>query len=274
VMGAAETGDWGCATTGVGLTRPAPAAQVTYTYPGNGAKGVPVQQFAHEIPYTPGSRVGIPEGTVTGPYLYMMFDGPSQSPFDDARVVSAGLRGPAGPVDIVTVDDTTNGLTAYLPPGAEIIPRRPLAPQTTYTASVSAIVAARPPPTYQAIDVPVTHTWRFTTGAAHTSPPSTVGSKLRLARSSAGRSATGVVIVISCAAGCIVEARGTVKVPGRRAIPVTGSGRRNGPGKVSVTLKLSRANRVRVRRAGRNARVRVTLNAISGGSLRVDVPVR
>jgi hypothetical protein len=274
VMGAAETDGWGCATTQVGLTRPPPAAQVTYTYPGDGAKNVPIQEFAHEVPFTPGSRVGIPDGTATGPYLYMMFDGPAQSPFDDARVVSAGLTGPGGPVDIVPVDNLTDGAGALLPPGAEIIPRRPLAPRTTYTASISAIVSARPPPRYQPVDIPFTHTWRFTTGVAEQAPPSLVGSKVRLARSSAGRSSKGVIVVVRCTTSCVLDARGTVKIPGARAIPVTGTGRHTGAGKVSVTLKLSRANRARVRRAGRTARVRVTVKAINGGSLRVDVPVR
>ena len=75
-MGAAENQGWGCATTLASRKRPAPANDVTYTYPGDGARSWPPSQVAAEEPYTPGERIGIPAGTKTGPYLYVMVDAP------------------------------------------------------------------------------------------------------------------------------------------------------------------------------------------------------
>ncbi|MBA2347843.1 MAG: hypothetical protein H0V81_06050 [Solirubrobacterales bacterium] len=158
-MGAAETGAYGCATTLASRARPAPAADVSYSYPGDGATGWPAAQTAFEAPYTPGEKVGIPAGTRTGPYLYVLFDGPDLSPSSRAQVTRATLSGPDGPVALATVDNTTPGLVGYLPPGAELIPRAPLRPESVYRASVTASVggsgvAART----------FSHRWSFTTG--------------------------------------------------------------------------------------------------------------
>jgi len=70
-MGASEDQGYGCATTLASRNRPAPASDVTYTYPGDGATAWSPAQTAAEGPYTPGERVGIPAGTTTGPYLYV-----------------------------------------------------------------------------------------------------------------------------------------------------------------------------------------------------------
>jgi hypothetical protein len=164
-MGASENGGYGCATTLASLNRPAPPADVTYTYPGDGREGWPVAQTASEGPHPPGFFVGIPEGTQTGPYLYAMFDGPDLGPGTDASMGSATLTGPAGPVDVAVVDNTTPGLEGYLPTGVEVIPRAPLTAFTPYTAGVSAIVGGRV----------FTHQWTFTTGGTITGRGYTVG---------------------------------------------------------------------------------------------------
>lgn len=161
-MGASENQGYGCATTLASRNRPAPPSDVTYTYPGDGAAAWPVAQTASEGPYTPGERVGIPAGTTTGPYLYVMFDGPDLTPFDSATATSATLVGPEGSLDVAVVDNHTSGLEPYLPTGMEVIPRAPLRPDTTYTASVAASVSTQggggPTRTFS-------RTWSFATGA-------------------------------------------------------------------------------------------------------------
>lgn len=102
-------------------------------------------------------------GPETGPYLYVMFDGPDLTPFDTATATAATLTGPGGPVDVARVDNNhTPGLEGYLPPGMQVIPRSTLQPATTYTATVSAGVTtqggAGPARSFS-------RTWSFTTGA-------------------------------------------------------------------------------------------------------------
>jgi hypothetical protein len=161
-MGASEDGGYGCATTqGAVQARPAPPADVTYTYPGSGATGWTPAQTAFEGPYTPGERVGIPAGTKTGPYLYVMFDGADFFGGGTATATSASLTDPAGPIDIAVIDNHTSGLEGYLPTGMELIPKAPLKPSTTYTASVAANVT-----THGGGGAPArafSHTWSFTT---------------------------------------------------------------------------------------------------------------
>lgn len=193
-MGAAETQGYGCATTLASRNRPAPAADVTYTYPGNGATGWATAQTAAEGPYTPGERVGIPAGTRTGPYLYVMFDGPDVRTFDTAHATGATLTGPSGPVDVAVVDNATDGLSGYLPTGMELIPRAPLAEGATYTASVTADV------TTQSGTRPFASSWTFTTTGIR-------DNALRIAGVSASGRAVAVTVA-SSAPGAVVDAAG------------------------------------------------------------------
>jgi len=160
-MGAAENEGYGCATTLASRNRPAPAADVTYTYPGDGARGWPADQTARELPYTPGELLGIPEGTRTGPYLYAMFDGPDLTVSDTARAAAATLTGPDGPVELAVADNHTPGLEGFLPPGLELIPRSPLRANATYTATLRADVTTEggsgPQRAFE-------HRWTFITG--------------------------------------------------------------------------------------------------------------
>ena len=160
-MGAAEVQSYGCATTG-SRGGPAPAAPTTYTYPRAGATAWPFAQVAAESPHPPGwfATPRIEEGTRTGPYLYVMFDAPALRASDIAWATGATLTGPGGAVSVATVDNTTPGLEGYLPTGMQVIPRAPLLPGTTYTASVSASTT-----TQGGIGPaqPFTKTWSFTT---------------------------------------------------------------------------------------------------------------
>lgn len=159
VMGAAETEGFGCATTLASRNRPAPPAAVTYTYPADAATEWPAQQTAREGPYTPGEKLGIPQGTATGPYLYVMVDGPTLTPFDVADITAASLTGPAGPVEVLIVDNFTPDVGNFLPTGGMLIPRNPLAPGSPYTAQISATVQPQGGPA-----VVFDRTWSFKTG--------------------------------------------------------------------------------------------------------------
>lgn len=198
VTGVADRDGYVCMTTWPGYQRPAPPNWVTYTYPGPGAAGFRFEETAAESPFTPGEKVGIPEGTTTGPYLYVMFDGPFEHA--QATATAASLTGPDGPVDIAVVDNQTEGAGGYLPTGMELIPRRPLRPLATYTAAVSAVVA----------DTPVSHSWTFTTAARPNEVDLNLGS-------SGERSSEAVVTGYSQAPGPVVTLTG----PGGRVLTPT-----------------------------------------------------
>lgn len=126
----------GCMFTWPGYQRAEPATPQIFTYPGNGTSFIYPKETASEGPFTPGQFVGLPQGTTTGPYLYVLAWGVGK-----VHITSATLSGPSGPVEVRTVDDDTNGslgnLGSYLPPGGMLIPVQPLAYATTYTAHVS-----------------------------------------------------------------------------------------------------------------------------------------
>ena len=106
-----------------------PASPELLTYPGNGTNFIPPSEVASEEPVTPGEAVGIPAGTQTGPYLLIFAWGAPPG-----RITSASLRGPDGPVNIVTADNETSGpgnlagIGMDMPSGGVIIPRSPLSP--------------------------------------------------------------------------------------------------------------------------------------------------
>lgn len=116
-------GVWGgCATSIAGFDRRA-ERPVLYTYPGDGATGVYQSERATEVPFVPGDFVGLPQGTITGPHIYLLPHG-----VRPGRITSASLVGPSGPVAIRAVDNATEGLAGYMAPGGIIIPVAPLAP--------------------------------------------------------------------------------------------------------------------------------------------------
>jgi hypothetical protein len=266
--GVADRDGYVCVSTWPGYQRPAPASWLTYTYPGPGTAGHRFEETASESPFTPGERVGIPQGTMTGPYLYVMFDGPFASA--KATAGAATLTGPSGAVDLAVVDNTTSGAGSYLPPGIELIPRRPLRPRTTYTASIRATLEAQT--AAGTVQQPVSHAWTFTTGAR----PNDV--TVQLARnhrrpSSAELSvhslAPNLVVVLSGPGGAVVRPAldrgdGIVRlpVPGRwRACATSGGG------------STEYETRSRCARAMFPARLDVALaKRVSGRRLRLTVP--
>jgi hypothetical protein len=140
-----------CATTRAGYLRPAPSSPSLYSYPGDGAAGVAYRQWSYGLPVTPGDFVGLPAGFTTGPHLYVLADIDGQ-----ARMTDAGLVGPSGPVEVRTVDNTTDQLGAYLPTGGIIIPVSPLDPGAAYRATA----------TMQIGGITLSRAWTFSTGLA------------------------------------------------------------------------------------------------------------
>ncbi len=178
-----------CATTWPGYADAGPFAPVLYSYPGDGQTGWRVSEVAREGPFTPGDKVGLPQPTPTGPYLYALLDGPgSWFALRSAPLSSASLTGPDGPVEIRTAAANDPAVGPYLPPGAMLIPVKPLRPAARYTARVSFRVAG----------APVSRSWSFRTGAATDGHPG-----LSLAstwpRTVVGRVARGQV---SCTRAC------------------------------------------------------------------------
>lgn len=161
-MGVDDSGGFVCATTLASRERPAPPSVVVHSYPGGGTTHR-ASEVASEGPYTPGERVGIPAGTRTGPYLYVLIDGLFDV-FERARITSASVTGPDGPVAVRTVDNHTSGLEGFLPTGGMVIPEAPLAPGASYQVQVTATLED---------GTPVSHAWTFKTAAAP--PPPVVG---------------------------------------------------------------------------------------------------
>lgn len=156
---------WGCTTTWPGFTRPDPANNRVFTYPGNGTKGVRYSYHASEFPKTPNDIVGAPNNC--GQELFVYFSGPALPreayPSSYADVRAASLRPKGGKTVAVKVADgrtktpkSMGGypLGAYIGPGAAIvIPVKPLKPSTTYVARVTIKIKG----------VSLTHKWHFRT---------------------------------------------------------------------------------------------------------------
>lgn len=273
-MGASEDEGFGCATTVASRSRPAPARNVTYTYPSDGSSGWRVGEVAEEVPITPGEQLGIPQGTATGPYLYVLFDGPRIAVFDRAHVTSASLTGPSGPVDLLVADNTTAGLEGYLPVGAELIPRRALAPDTRYTATVSAVVDT----------TRFTHRWSFTTGPSspnsgsdRAEASSVTPTAARSADATSRRGASAVrrgrtlQVQMQCPRSCLVRGMGQLRAGGAtRWLPYARAGRLAG-GTIRLRFELSPSAR-RWLGSHRSLRLRLLVSGLFVTPLRATLP--
>jgi len=163
-LGVSTSHHYVCATTKPGYQRPAPAHPALYSYPGDGAAGVPFSQWSYGLPVTPGDFVGLPAGFTTGPNILVMADIDGT-----ARFAGADLTGPGGPVDIRTVDNATDRVGAYLPPGGVIIPVAPLQPGVAYRATATMTVGG----------TTLSRAWTFSTDLADPNTQLFVSSSLR-----------------------------------------------------------------------------------------------
>jgi hypothetical protein len=112
------------------------------------------QVVRNEEPASPGDVVGLPQGTVTGPTIYLFAVGPWVG-VRPLRLVSAHIRGSGGLVALRLVEPARHPKIApFVPLGVFfLIPVRPLAPGTTYRASATIAGAGDT----------VTKTWSFRT---------------------------------------------------------------------------------------------------------------
>ena len=114
-------------------------ANAVYTYPGGGRYGVPTSQTVHgEAPNSPGDMVGLPQGTTTGPTIYVLAAGPWTGELP-LRLTAAHLISKRGPVAIRVVDPARHAaIRPYVFPGVFfVIPVKPLSPGTVHTATVT-----------------------------------------------------------------------------------------------------------------------------------------
>ncbi len=161
VVGIDDAHGYQCVNTLAGTQRTF-ASDTVFTYPGNGLHGVPPSENAAEMPFVPGQFVGIPQGRTAGRELFVYLNQAGQMGQAQVHFLSATLSGPHGLVAIKTVDNTTPTVGPYLS-GGIIIPVKPLAPHTTYTARVTLTNGSGT----------ISHTWSFTTGANPTRPGTT-----------------------------------------------------------------------------------------------------
>jgi hypothetical protein len=162
--GAADNGHDVCvAVTGVASPAPSPSGRRFWSVPGDGRKNVRVAERAREEPFVPGEQVGLPAGTVTGPYL-IVYGGAGFT--GSTHVAAATLRASDGTaVPLRTVDPGQLG--AYAGTFVFLIPVEPLEHGKRYTATAHLV----DPTTHgDAVD-----TFSFTTAAgqkvALSSPP-------------------------------------------------------------------------------------------------------
>lgn len=160
--GLAETGYApGCMWTWPGYTRLKPASTQTYSYPGPGTT-IYYAEEAAESPFVPGDFVGLPEGTETGPHLFVFAFGEQARAVD---ITDAKLVGPTEQVAVRTVDNLTDRVGLYLPPGGILIPEQPLAPDSEYHAVVDGTVNNRTED-WEPVVTPVHWEWTFRTEPA------------------------------------------------------------------------------------------------------------
>jgi hypothetical protein len=186
-VGTADFDGFSCTTTFPGWTRPAPASLTIYTYPGPGAAIYP-NEVADELPFTPGTLVGLRPGAKTGPNLLVFVAAPNESPTDNPATLSqVTLTGPSGTVSVDTVDGNTRipggasaacpsgTVTCYIASGGFIIPVKPLRAEATYHVHVVVGFAGTQTP----------HDWTFTTrGASANSTLTLIGHTLHFRSSS------------------------------------------------------------------------------------------
>lgn len=138
-IGAFESGGRTCIVVAGGLARQFKVDQL-FSYPGPGRAGVPSSQRVHgEWPASPGDVVGLPQGTTTGPTIYVYAEGPWVFAEAPLEIGSAHVIGPGGPVAIRVVDPRKHAkIGPYTPPGCFfLIPVSPLRSGSTYRVDVT-----------------------------------------------------------------------------------------------------------------------------------------
>ena len=242
--GVADAGGWVCMTTWLGMDNDnGPAANVVYTYPGDGATNWRGSEVADELPDTPGDYVGLPRGTRTGPYIYALLDGPGNLFLDlrsNANLTSATLTGPNGAVELRTIDSTHPQQGPYMVPGAFIIPVSPLA-DGQYTASV----------TFTVNGAPVKKTWSFIVGRPLLKTTRSVPSK-----ASGSTLGGSITCSMACRLTLTLTAKGFKKALAMKTYTASKGG------KVTFKLKLPSSAKGKVK----NATLKIDAKNLAGGT--------
>jgi hypothetical protein len=107
------------------------------TVPGPGQFSPPAQ-IAHESPFVPGDEVGLPQGTKTGPHIYVYAVGPEryEKVYVQAATLTAADDGSQVPLRWVDASSPRSG--RYVDGGVILIPETPLRENTTYTVRTEA----------------------------------------------------------------------------------------------------------------------------------------
>jgi hypothetical protein len=125
-----------CVTTFPGMLRHPPAIDTIHTVPAAGTQRVPTSELARESPYTPVQFIGLPASHTTGPELFVYLNRAGEVGQAPVTVTEATLSAGGHAVAVRWVDAATPTLGPDLE-GAILIPPAPLAPHTTYRASVT-----------------------------------------------------------------------------------------------------------------------------------------
>lgn len=135
--GISITGGYACMVTLGERDAPNPEAVSLVTVPGVAEFTRPAE-VARESPFTPGDEVGLPQGTKTGPHIYVYAVGPER--FQTVAVQAATLTSldDGAQVPLKWVDGTSPRSGKFLDGGAIVIPAVPLREGTTYGLRVEA----------------------------------------------------------------------------------------------------------------------------------------
>lgn len=123
---------YACMTTLSGRDGGYSAEPQLVTWPGFGQLHR-ASEVARESPFVPGDEVGLPQGTRTGPHIYLYPLGPSKFPRVVVRSATLTSNETAVDVPLRWVDATSSRSGRYLDGGAILIPVRPLTVGETYT---------------------------------------------------------------------------------------------------------------------------------------------
>lgn len=107
------------------------------TSPGTGQFIRPAE-VAREAPFTPGDEVGLPQGTKTGPHIYVYALGPYRLPNVTIKSATLTATDDGSEADVRWVDASSPRSGRYLDGGAIIIPVSPLKEGVVYGLRIEA----------------------------------------------------------------------------------------------------------------------------------------
>ncbi|MDO9356885.1 MAG: CAP domain-containing protein [Solirubrobacteraceae bacterium] len=139
--GVSITGGYACMVTMADRDAQNPSDISLATVPGTAQFTAPAE-IARESPFTPGDEVGLPQGTKTGPHIYVYAQGPNR--FTTVGIQNASLTATDGSsVELRWVDGNSARSGRFLDGGAILIPVVPLKENMQYGLRVEAATTAQ-----------------------------------------------------------------------------------------------------------------------------------